>query len=326
MPETHLTGRGAGPKMADGMAQPAGKCPLCGGAQSVLLQVGARHAPAAQVRRCGACDLVFLHPQPRPEELASYYGADYREEYEEPPVAERYRRDLPEAYARVQRLRPHLTPDTRLLEVGSGSGAFLYAVRPYVREAVGVEPDVAARTWIERTLGMEVLENIPPGASAGEAFHLVVSFHVLEHVPHPVDFLTGLGAALRSGGELIIEVPNVDDALVGIYRVPPYLQFYYQKAHLTYFSPGTLALALDRAGYQASIRGIQRYDLSNHLRWMLTGQPGGQGFYHDLLGPAVQAAYADALIGAGRADTLWAVARRKHEALNVLAGGNKRHA
>jgi hypothetical protein len=72
-----------------------------------------------------------------------------------------------------------------------------------------------------------------------------------------------------------------------------------------------LRLAPQKAGFTAVIQGVQRYDLSDHLRWMLTGQPGGQRYYHQILAPSIQAAYADLLIRAGRADTLWAVAHRK---------------
>jgi hypothetical protein len=108
---------------------------------------------------------------------------------------------------------------------------------------------------------------------------------------------------------VVIEVPNVDDALVVLYRVPRYLAFYYQKAHLYYFSRSTLARTLELAGLRAKVDGIQRYDLGNHLRWMLTGEPGGQGYYDQVLPPSVHAAYGEALVRAGHGDTLWAVAR-----------------
>ncbi|MEK7383781.1 MAG: hypothetical protein AAB262_10930 [Elusimicrobiota bacterium] len=61
------------------------------------------------------------------------------------------------------------------------------------------------------------------------------------------------------------------------------------------------------AGAKAEVTGIQRYDLSNHLRWLETGKPGGMGFYKDVFTPAVDLAYRESLVRAGRADTLWAV-------------------
>ena len=50
-------------------------------------------------------------------------------------------------------------------------------------------------------------------------------------------------------------------------------------------------------------------DLSNHFRWMLTGKPGGQSYYQSIFSESVSLAYAEALIRANCADTLWAVGR-----------------
>lgn len=284
-------------------------CILCGSSKSKLVQVGVRHAPQLQVRRCDRCGLVFLWPRPTEEELNRYYSALYREDYAEPPVQERYRADMDEARIRVRRLLPFLQSNTRLLEIGCGSGAFLDAVRPYVADALGVEPDAASRDWIEGRMGFTVMERVADVLREAKPFDLVVLFHVLEHVLDPVRFLQSLSQLLRSNGRLVVEVPNVDDVLVAVYQISAYLHFYYQKAHLYYFSRDTLSMTLNQAGFDATIKGIQRYDLSNHIRWMLTGQPGGQGYYNDILLPSVHAAYADAFIRAGHSDTLWAIAQ-----------------
>jgi O-methyltransferase involved in polyketide biosynthesis len=131
---------------------------------------------------------------------------------------------------------------------------------------------------------------------------------VLEHVREPTRFLAQLAERLAPGGRLVVEVPNVDDALVRLYEIPAYRRFYYQKAHLWYFSASTLAEVLSQAGLTAEVAGVQRYDLSNHLRWAISGASGGSGFYSSVLTPDVDAAYADALTRAGHADTLWATA------------------
>jgi len=288
----------------------AGACKLCRSDGSVIIRKGVRLGPRIEVRRCTGCGLVFLRPRPDEGNLDNYYTEHYRDEYSEPPVEERYRTDLDEARIRVRRLQDYLTPHVRLLEVGCGSGAFLDAVRPYVGEVVGVEPDAASRAWIEDKLGIKALKELPRNKDDIPPFDLIVSFHLIEHIPDPVAFLVKQGEFLRSEGRLMAEVPNVDDALVSSYRIPSYLEFYYQKVHLYYFSGDTLESAFKQAGYDVVIEGIQRYDLGNHIHWMLTGEPGGRGSDYDFLGPAVNAAYADSLIRSGRSDTLWAVAHR----------------
>ena len=182
-------------------------CPICGSSQGVLVQKGARHAPEAEVRRCGACGLVFLWPRPNADDLAHYYETCYRENYGDLPVEERYLEDLPEARRRVERLRP-LHPAVRVLEIGCGSGAFLDAVRPYVEQLQGVEPDRESRTWIEGRLGLAVAADFESLRPEEETFDLVVMFHVLEHLPDPLAFLRSLPKLLRAGGKAVIEVPN----------------------------------------------------------------------------------------------------------------------
>lgn len=284
------------------------RCVLCGGEDAELLQHGVRHDPRIDVLRCSGCSLVYLWPRPTEEELGEYYATDYRDDYGDPPVEERHVADIDEARDRVRRLLPLLTRDSRVLEVGSGSGAFVVAVQPYVAGVTAVEPDDRSRAHIRDRLGVHAvagLDDLPPEARVDA----VVLFHVLEHVVDPVPFLARLKQLLRPGGIVVIEVPNVDDALVALYRVESYLPFYYQKAHLYCFSSSTLRTALEQAGLDGEIRGIQRYDLSNHLRWLRTGEPGGHGYYSDVFSAGLLASYADSLVAAGYADTLWAVCR-----------------
>jgi SAM-dependent methyltransferase len=262
-------------------------CGLCGSERSTLVQQGVRHAPSVEVRRCEDCGLVYLWPRPSQAQLDAYYRATYRTEYDNPSLEE----TTPEALARIERLRPFLKRETRLLEIGAGTGAFLAAVREHVSEAVGIEPEQG--TIVDDASGK---------------FDLIVLFHVLEHVADPVRFLSDLRDRLAEDGRIVVEVPNIDDALVGVYAIPAYLPFYFQKAHVYYFSAATLGDAFARAGLIATISGVQRYDLSNHLFWALEGKPGGQGHY-GFLGDASHS-YEQALVETGIQDTLWAYGTR----------------
>lgn len=275
----------------------------------MLVQVGVRHAVELKVHRCGQCGLVFLWPRPSSAKLAGYYTQDYRGEYSDLPADQQYCLDLDEARLRTKRLLPLITEKARLLEIGCGSGAFLDSVRPYCGEVAGVEPHEEYRQATVARSNMPVVASIDELLLGSKRFNMVAMFHVLEHIADPVSFLGKVVKVMERDSKLLIEVPNVDDVLVSVYKVPDYLHFYYQKAHLYYFSRPTLTRTLEQAGFKATIDGIQRYDLSNHIRWMLTGQPGGQGYYLDMFSPSVNTAYADALIRAGRSDTLWAVAR-----------------
>jgi SAM-dependent methyltransferase len=286
----------------------AGVCVLCGSTESREVQRGARYAPESAVRACAGCGLVFLWPRPTEAELAGYYAGDYRAEYDGVVSPEAtHQRVASEAGQRAERVRPLLRPGARVLDVGAGSGAFLEAVRPYVSCVLGVEPATAHRAWALERLGIPMVGDL--GDIGDRSFDLIGLFHTLEHTLDPVAFIARLASHLAPGGRLAIEVPNVEDALVAVYSIPPFVRAYYQRAHLYYFSAATLAATVRKAGGDSEIIGIQRYDLSNHMRWMLAGEPGGQGYYKAILGDEAHDAYARGLIEAGHADTLWAVAR-----------------
>lgn len=284
------------------------RCLLCSGSGSREVHRGARHAPDSVVRACVECGLVFLWPRPDDAELAAYYAGEYRAEYDGAVSPEAtYRKATAEARQRAARVRPVLGAGARVLEVGAGSGAFLDAIRGDAATVLGVEPGTAHRAWARETLGIDMVGSVDE--LGARRFDVVGLFHTLEHVPDPVRFLARLAGHLAPGGTLAIEVPNVEDALIAPYGIAAFARSYYQRAHLYYFSTATLAATVKSAGGEVKIRGIQRYDLSNHLRWMLTGEGGGQGYYRSMLGDEAHEAYAQALVGSGRADTLWGLAR-----------------
>ena len=67
-------------------------------------------------------------------------------------------------------------------------------------------------------------------------------------------------------------------------------------------------MLLDKAGARRrEIVQKQRYDLSNHMQWMMDGRPGGMGRFDAFLGEPVNHAYRAALVERQIADTLFAI-------------------
>jgi 2-polyprenyl-3-methyl-5-hydroxy-6-metoxy-1,4-benzoquinol methylase len=290
------------------MTQP---CAACGAVESNIVQIGIRYSPEITVRRCVACTLTFLSPIPTENELENYYTDVYRAEYEGAVSPENsYHKGIEPARERVRRVVGLVNSSTKVLEVGASAGTFLESVRPYVGSVTGVEPGVAHAGWARTQLGINVVSSIAELKQG--SFDLIALFHTLEHVLDPIGFLERLKNLLAPGGCLVIEVPNVDDALLTLYKVAKFSSFYFQRAHLYYFSPMTLRHVLAKAGADVEIVGIQRYDLSNHIQWMLTGEPGGQALYSAVFPASLNQIYAEALIRSGFADTLWATARFNH--------------
>jgi SAM-dependent methyltransferase len=99
---------------------------------------------------------------------------------------------------------------TRLLEIGSGSGANLAALYPEEVELTGIEPDGAsadlARERGIATIHTGVLEDAPR-LLGGESFEAITLFDVLEHVEDDRAALGILNGLLKPEGWLVLSVP-----------------------------------------------------------------------------------------------------------------------
>jgi hypothetical protein len=104
----------------------------------------------------------------------------------------------------------------------------------------------------------------------------------------------------------------VKDVLISFYKVPAFRSFYWNYAHLFYFSLETLKLLLQSAGYEIiKLIPIQRYDFSNHLQWMLEGKPGGSGKYSSVFDKEFDKCYNNVLAKNMLTDTIVAYAIKK---------------
>ena len=140
---------------------------------------------------------------------------------------------------------------------------------------------------------------------AKKKYDIITMFHVLEHLPDPRTTLRKLSRFLKDKGQLIIEVPSAEYALLTLYGCEAFSHFTYWSCHLFLFTLNTLKeLALQVNLKMNYIRQIQRYPLSNHLYWLAKGKPGGHENWHFLDSKQLNKAYEDQLSKLGKCDTL----------------------
>jgi SAM-dependent methyltransferase len=269
-------------------------------------------APEAAVYQCTNCQVVFIDPIMSEDEEREFYEASFagymkeRGSPGETKPEEHFEAFQPEAKRRLENLKPFLREDMDVLDIGSSVGFLLDALRPHVKSVTGVEPGELYRDYAN-SRGIETHPDLADVAD--RKFDLVLAYYVVEHLRDPVGQLSAWRELLNPGGKLAVEVPNVDDALVRYYQVDAFDRFYWQKAHYFNYSHGTMELVMKRAGF-SEVQTIpeQRYDISNHVHWLLTGKPGGKGRYTDLFDERLNAEYARCLREQWYCDTVFAVA------------------
>jgi SAM-dependent methyltransferase len=166
------------------------RCVWCGGAAT------ASHGRLARCARCGA---ATTYPAPDEGEIERAYAGWYR------PAAGRFAaggdRVLAFSRASLARRLDRIAPPGPVLDVGSGDGTLLRALRARGREAAGLErateePDVHARELVD-------FDERRGGWAA------VVFWHALEHLREPGASLARAAELLAPGGVLIVAMPNL---------------------------------------------------------------------------------------------------------------------
>jgi SAM-dependent methyltransferase len=198
--------------------------------------------------RCPACDLVFA-PSSSHGRLRELYRDAYFEDYGMEGVYDEnadQRRE--EANVRARWLRRVAPPGGRLLEVGCASGWFLGEARAIGYDAVGIEPAAEMAAAARQRSGAEVHAAMLEDAELQPAsFDVAAAFHVLEHLAQPRGALGAVRDALRPGGLLLLELPNVASLRAAReeedwYGMEP-------AHHVAHYSPRALDALLRAAGF-----------------------------------------------------------------------------
>lgn len=113
-----------------------------------------------------------------------------------------------------------LAGDERVLDVGTGAGAFSFAIAPRVREVVAVEQDeeLAARARADAPPNVEVLIGDGEHLTLDPySFDLVGSLRVLHHTHRPELMVAELVRMTRPGGTILVadQLAPVDPLAAG---------------------------------------------------------------------------------------------------------------
>ena len=193
-------------------------------------------------------------------------------------------------------------------DFGCGSGDFLKLVQPYCKSVVGIE---LQKNYVQalNSEGVSCVEEL--AKIEDESLDVLVSFHVIEHLPKPLEVLAELKRKMVPGGMMLIEVPHANDFLLSAAQCEEFKQFTLWSQHLILHTRESLKRMLEHVGLiDVLIEGVQRYPLSNHLNWLANGKGGGhRSSFAALDSDSLHDAYQSALARNDSTDTLVAIAR-----------------
>jgi SAM-dependent methyltransferase len=256
-----------------GMEQPP--CTICRVRDTVNFPWGGFHLnllPPLAVVQCRRCGLFFLSPRPNeelrralmqgavPEAIQPYSDATANYAAVTTGRLELFRRRLRTLESLIggaNRSHPR-----RLLDIGASAGTFVQEARSCGWEAHGVEPSLTG-TRAACELGLQLVQATAEALPIDEeAFDVVHSHHVFEHLTDPLSAAREAWRVLKPGGLLFIEVPNQFDNIVfrrnlWLRRIPRRQRNIRSIHHLWFFSRSTLPVLLRMADFtQIRVRDL----------------------------------------------------------------------
>src|SRR5262245_33962115 len=186
------------------MPIPAG-CPLCGASAQQQTVVASRvygDETGRAIFCCCACDVRYLYPGLSPAEEERLYAGEF-ESFMKNRSAADAGWDGPQQHIaanegqrqrRMRHLKDMIGPNSRILEIGCGSGFMLYPLADAGHQCIAIEPSGLFSDYV-RGRGIPCFRSIDEmRVTGGEAdcFDLVLHYYVMEHLAEPVSFLKTL--------------------------------------------------------------------------------------------------------------------------------------
>jgi SAM-dependent methyltransferase len=242
-------------------------CPLCSGSEVSHFLTCTDHFVTGEIFnicKCKECGFVFTQDYPEEGESGRYYDS---EDYISHSNSKKGITEKAYQIARkimLSRKRRLIRRETGLssgnvLDIGSGTGHFLDAMKKDGWNISGLEINSKAREFAMSNFGIETLPPELMQTLPEESFDCITLWHVLEHFHEPYQLMEAIFNILKPEGVAIIALPNSCsfDCL------------YYGKSwaawdvprHLWHFSSGTFLHFALKNKFSVKGRGFLPFDV-----------------------------------------------------------------
>ena len=248
------------------------KCYLCESTEFERVQKGVRDNPTINVIKCCKCGLTTLDNF---NQITDKFYEESGMHQEKIKIDDWLKITSKDDQRRVDTLKKYIT-NKRVLDFGAGNCGFINLAKPYTNKIAGIELENQFKKYFKKK-NLEIFDSIDDLKNKTvQKFDLITAFHVFEHLKDPKYVLQKLTELLEKDGQIIIEVPNSDDALLSLYKSEKFAKFTYWSQHLFLFNEATAKKLVEKSRLKLNwIKQIQRYPLANHLHWLSKYEPGG---------------------------------------------------
>jgi 2-polyprenyl-3-methyl-5-hydroxy-6-metoxy-1,4-benzoquinol methylase len=240
-----------------------------------------------RIIKCKSCNHIQLFPNNY--DVKHYYDDDSQDN-EALQISNRDNvqwREMVEnqAFRRLSILENITTLENKnIIDIGGGYGDFVKQTsQKYPNSTITILEPGITRIHSSQDSNIikinQLLDNVFSNKNK-DKYDIITSFHVLEHVLNPFEFIQNCYQMLKSNGVLYIEVPNQNNDIV---QLSEYYKnnIWYMKAHISYFTIEiiqNILSKLDITNY--TFHGFERYDYENYTNWIENNYPQKECTYY----------------------------------------------
>ena len=214
------------------------------------------------VYRCQNCSLEFLDRSFVNKNIFNnMYHGDYKYIYDK-----KFKDNQNNIYKKIYEKTKYFLKNKDVLEIGPGEACFYHYLKKNVKNYTAFELSSKHRKYLEEKFNIKSFGSI---SKIKKKYDVLILISVLEHIKNPINFLKKISTLLKPNGNILIEVPNVNDPLLKLYGLKIYKENYYRKAHINYFNSKTLRIFLKKLNFKILYqKNLISYSLTNHLSWL----------------------------------------------------------
>ena len=220
--------------------------------------------------RCDDCGHVYLNPRPVERCMGMIYPPNYYS------VSGRHRQSAIVGFMKKMVIRRRLSSlkilfgkGANILEIGCGDCSLLIDIKNRYPEATVAGIDIRFSNDAQEichSMGIQLtrgsIEHIP---LKEDSLDIVIMNQLLEHVRDPVGVIRKTAAALKPGGMLSIETPDVNGYERRVFKESFWGGYHFPR-HLHLFSASLLVDLIERNDLQV----VKQYSLVAPIHWILS--------------------------------------------------------
>lgn len=229
-------------------------CPVCGSPdiKNVLsVKDYTESNETFVIAECNSCSLRFTQDVPDAASIAPYYKSENYISHTNTSkglINRLYQSVRKRTLKQKRRLieRASGIKKGRLLDVGSGTGAFANEMQQAGWQVTGLEPDADARAVGKQSYNIDLADIGQFYQLQESSYDVITMWHVLEHVHDLQGYIAKLKLLLTENGKLFIAVPNYTSKDAAAYKEQ--WAAYDVPRHLYHFSPRSMQVLMEKHG------------------------------------------------------------------------------